>query len=182
MLKHHVENFHKKKSSSVAIRQNQLIDQITKLRCPQSSCGHETFSKINDLKTHLYSHTKKKEDVGCIFCPYKSNTTGSLSSHMSRNHKIQMVSELNERIVQVEEMASTSDSQAATPYVYSCVSHDETDSLEDDLDHEEDADVSDDDDNDDEVFLKALSITVNLHFVSIFLNIYSTFSFSLIHG
>ena len=100
---------------------------------------------------------------------------------MSRNHKIQMVSELNERIVQVEEMASTSDSQAATPYVYSCVSHDETDSLEDDLDHEEDADVSDDDDND-EVFLKALSITVNLHFVSIFLNIYSTFSFSLIHG
>ena len=37
MLKHHVENFHKKKSSSVAIRQNQLIDQITKLRCPQSS-------------------------------------------------------------------------------------------------------------------------------------------------
>ena len=80
-----------------------------------------------------------------------------------------MVSELNERIVQVEEMASTSDSQAATPYMYSCVSHDEADPLEDDFDHEEDADVSDDDDNDDEVFLKALSITVNVHFVSIFL-------------
>ena len=62
------------------------------------------------------------------------------------------------------------------------MSHDGADPLEDDLDHEEDADVSDDDDNDDEVFLKALSITVNLHFVSIFLNIYSTFSFSLIHG
>ena len=170
MLKTHVADTHKKKTSSVAIRQDQLVEELAKLRCLQASCGHHTFSKIIDLKNHLYSHTKKKEDVGCLFCTYQTNTTGSLASHMSRHHKVQTLSQLNLKILHpdMEEDIPTSES-----------SHQHSSELgpEDlqspDLDSNEEADDSEDsscddegnDEDDHDVFVKALAIQVTILFL-----------------
>lgn len=162
MLKAHVGNVHKKKTSSVALQQNQLVAEITKIKCPQSSCGQATFSRIDDLKTHLYSHTNKKEEVGCLFCSYKTNTTGSLSSHLSRNHKMQTVVQLNARIVvQTEEIASYSE---ADPIRDAWLNQDDVATPDDDSDQEVEDDCSetnsDDEEDMEEVFVKALAITV----------------------
>ena len=170
MLKTHVADFHKKKTSSVMIRQDQLVEQISRVRCPQASCGHATFSKISDIKNHIYSHTKKKEDVGCLFCAYQSNTTGSLASHMSRSHKVQTLSQVNANILHlgVDEDIPTSESssqQSIDPAPEDLDSSDlisyEDVAAGDDSSSEEEGD----DEDDHEVFVKALAITVTIQFM-----------------
>ena len=103
MLKSHVKSAHSKQLSSVGLRQSQLVEDITSLKCAESSCNHQTVSNIKSLKIHLYSHTGKREETRCIFCSYTTDATGSLSSHLSRKHKIQTVDMLNEGILHMSE-------------------------------------------------------------------------------
>ena len=69
--KNHVKDSHKKRESHVGIRQNQLVEQLSRPECAESSCGHQSMSRIKLLKQHLYSHTDRKEEVQCIFCSYR---------------------------------------------------------------------------------------------------------------
>ena len=105
MLKSHIKRDHEgKKESSVTISQNQLIQQLIKLRCSEKSCGNETFSTILQLKLHLRTHTDRKEEIQCCFCEYKTINSGSLKSHMSRKHPVQTINLLDSRfIVDVQE-------------------------------------------------------------------------------
>ena len=103
-LNSHVKNVHVKKTGTVEIRQNQLVEQLTNLKCLEVSCGHQTASSIDLLKKHLYTHTNRREEVQCIFCLFRTNTSGSLKSHLSRKHKIQTVDLLDLRVVQNVEM------------------------------------------------------------------------------
>ena len=156
-LKSHVLNFHKKNKSSVLIRQNQLVEQLTRLRCVEASCGHATVSSISHLKTHLYSHTGRKEQVRCIFCCYKSDTTGSLKSHFSRKHKIQTVDQLINGVVQsssnFENTENTKHVESEDTNFEPYVETDDEDSCDEEEESEEDLE---------EVFVKALAITVIL--------------------
>ena len=68
MLQSHVKNIHKKRQSPIEIRQNQLVEQLTKLKCIEKSCGNQSVSNITQLKAHLYTHTARKETVKCLFC------------------------------------------------------------------------------------------------------------------
>ena len=61
------------------------------MRCEKASCGHSTVCSLRKFKAHLYTHTDKKEEVQCLFCSYKSNTSGTLQSHFSRKHRVQTV-------------------------------------------------------------------------------------------
>ena len=99
LLKDHVTKDHVRNCNSVNIRQRQLIQQITQLKCLKPSCGHELFNTIDELKRHLQCHTNRFEEVSCLFCPFQTDNSGSLRSHFSRKHKIQTVELLNSEFV-----------------------------------------------------------------------------------
>ena len=153
-LKSHVNNCHKKRNSSVQIRQNQLVEELTTLRCMEASCGHATESSIKKLKKHLSSHTDRFELVQCIFCSYKTDRTGTLWSHMSRKHRFQTIDTLHPDVVRSSREFPATD----IPEV------DEVeDTVEPSLDFDEDEpddEVGEIEDDQEEVFLKALAITV----------------------
>ena len=104
LLKNHISRDHSNKTTTVEMNQNQLVVELTIIKCAEQSCGHQSVSSIPELKKHLYSaHTDKKEEIQCIFCTYKSNTTSTLQSHISRKHKVQTVNTLTPNLVKIRE-------------------------------------------------------------------------------
>ena len=91
MLKSHVLNCHTRAKTTVSVRQNMLVEELTRLECQEVSCGHQSAGSIQLLKKHLYTHTNKSEKVKCIFCAYETSTTGTLKSHFSKSHKVQTI-------------------------------------------------------------------------------------------
>ena len=163
MLKAHVQNSHTKQPSSVEIRQRQLVEQLTSLKCSHDSCSHQSVSSIKNLKTHLYSHTDKREETQCTFCLYKTNATGSLKSHLSRKHKVQTVELLNEGIVQPSEGVLVDDRNPSDFTSRPTVHEDFFDEPVEDDDPEspdEGEDISDEETAD--LFVRGLAITVRI--------------------
>ena len=162
LLKAHYLNIHKKRTSAVHIRQDQLVQQFVQLKCGMSSCGHQEVSTVKELKIHLNKHTDKREEVQCLFCAYRTNNSGSLRSHLSRNHKLQNVELLNEGIKQTESfMADDRDDcwMNASPEVLVESPH-HSDTEEDEDEGDECADVIETED----LFIRALAIMV-IYFV-----------------
>ena len=166
MLKTHYNTTHRKKVSSVVIRQNQLVEQLTSIKCSKSSCGNHLESGIQNFKKHLYTHTVNKEEVQCPFCTYQTNVTGTLKQHMSRKHKIQTVESLNSGIVQVSVSTAPADPNEVEFPDDAADTGDET--FDFDAPDEGDSDLPDQDTSleisepdEEEIFLKALSILFN---------------------
>ena len=168
MLKSHVKSAHTKQLSSVSLRQSQLVEDITSLKCAERSCNHQTVSNIKNLKTHLYSHTGKREEIQCIFCSYRTDATGSLSSHFSRKHKIQTVDLLNKGIVHVSEFGAVANDDIAGNSNQEIVDVDNASDYEEEDDVEDNSDITTDDL--DELFVKALAITVDIKWKEINFN------------
>ena len=163
MLRMHITRDHQRRESSVVLNQNQLVEQITTLKCLENSCGHQSVSSILTLKKHIFSHTDKKEDTKCIFCSYKTNVTGTLKSHISRKHKIQTVSLLNPDIVELRHEEDGA-CYSGNPEESRVSARDEVntdDHLEDLSSEDDENEVEGTSDLDEEVFVKALSITMN---------------------
>ena len=160
LLKSHVANYHVKHRSSVVVRQNMLVEQLLQVKCLQVSCGHEIVSTISKLKLHLYSHTDRKEEVKCIFCPYKSDTTGTLKSHFSRKHKVQTIDQLDVSLIdgskQIESFLMENTAEAGIEETVFEAAHENGDGIE------EESEIGEDDceNDEDEIFMKALAITV----------------------
>ena len=176
MLKSHVKTAHSKQLSSVQLRQSQLVEDITSLKCVESSCNHQTVSNIKSLKIHLYSHTGKREETGCIFCSYRTDATGSLSSHLSRKHKIQTVELLNEGIVHVSDAGDVACDAIASNSTQGSANLDNVSDSEEEDDLEDNSEITTDDL--DGLFVKALAITVNIQWKEITLFFSSFFIFS----
>ena len=98
MLCFHFKASHQKsRFSTVALRQSQLVEQVSLLKCSSPSCGHQKLNTLKDLKAHLSGfHFKNLEEVTCIFdkCDFKTNLHGTLRSHFSRKHPLQQVCDL----------------------------------------------------------------------------------------
>ena len=171
-LKCHYNSCHKNKvywntKSGVSVRQNQLVEQLIQLRCEKASCGHSTVCSLRKFKAHLYTHTDKKEEVQCLFCSYTSNTSGSLKSHFSRKHRVQTVNMICSKFLQNDRIEGFQD----------------TEDVEDEKDKELELELdvaegfSDEDDggeecDEEEVFVKALAMTVKYSIYSLILNLY----------
>ena len=148
--------------SSVSLVQNQLVEQLTKLKCLETSCGHQIFSTIQSLKLHLLKHTDKKEEITCCFCSYATNTTGTLKSHMSRKHKLQTVIELDPRVV--VDVIDHEEQLDVRDEVHDDV-HNEIRELCIDVNEISDTSIEEPEDVDsEEIFLKAVAIMVNIPF------------------
>ena len=100
-LEIHVKSAHRSRPSSVKLHQSQLVEQFQKLRCPSSSCNHQTKQSIKELKSHLNEHFAKKETVACLFsgCEFETNTSVTLRVHFSRKHRIQEIDSLKSEVV-----------------------------------------------------------------------------------
>jgi hypothetical protein len=162
LLKSHVANYHVKHRSSVVVRQNMLVEQLLQVKCLQVSCGHEIVSTISKLKLHLYSHTDRKEEVKCIFCPYKSDTTGTLKSHFCRKHKVQTIDQLqlqdqhHRQVLHDPPLLMENTAEAGIEETVFEAAHENGDGIE------EESEIGEDDceNDEDEIFMKALAITV----------------------
>ena len=157
MLKSHYLHIHRKKSSSVEIRQNQLVDQIVTLKCLKISCGNQRSVGIPAFKKHLYSHTMKKEDVQCPFCSYTTNVTGTLQQHLSRKHPVQTTNTL------IFGIAIGSDTETEIDNEDVVSGQECLDSSLDDVAEDEDSENDEEipESMMEEVFMKALSILFN---------------------
>ena len=168
MLDLHHKSNHNPRISSVGMRQNQLIDQVTVLKCMSTSCGHQTMKSLKELKIHIvHSHAEKKEEVECIFkgCSFYTRKSGTLTSHWSNKHKLQLVQDLKENIFDgdsrdnhlVEESCSV-EINAPSENIELPVTNEV---------YEEDLSTVDDDSacavnvESDELFIKSLAITFN---------------------
>ena len=166
MLKNHYNNTHRKKVSSVAIRQNQLVEQLSSLKCLKGSCGNQLVTGIQDLKKHLYTHTQKKEEVECPFCTYQTNVTGTLKQHMSRKHPLQTIERLNTGILTVS-LTPSEANVGEDPVHEDAIADESIDFDEDPVPDDGDPEMSDQEldviaePEDEEIFLKALSILFN---------------------
>ena len=158
MLKVHVKKDHERRESSVAIKQNQLVQEITTLKCGEKSCNFQSVSNLSALKKHLFTHTDKKEETRCIFCDYKTNTTGTLKSHLSRKHRIQTINLLSSKLVLSGNADETEEPQLE--FSDENIIHEE--SVDDDISEDvEGADETEELFNPEDVFVKALAITIN---------------------
>ena len=158
MLKSHIKGAHDKRTSSVQIAQNQLVEQLTKLKCCVQGCSHAIFSSIAKLKQHLQTHTDRKEEVQCIFCSFSSNTSGTLRSHMSRKHQIQTVALLDPKVVvaRTDEIIENESDGGLVEELASTSSNLPTE-IEEEAEEYYDDDTEDDSE---EVFLRAVAIMV----------------------
>ena len=162
-LKVHITRDHENHRSSVQIRQNQMVQELTSLQCSEKSCNNHKVSNILSLKKHLFSHTDKKEDTQCIFCDYRTNTTGTLKSHLSRKHRIQTVNLLNPKLVKysgdIGESSTLEDSTQENEGDFTEEFGDE--SFDSPASNVEDLDDNEDIFDQEDVFVKALAITFN---------------------
>jgi hypothetical protein len=166
MLRSHIKGVHEKRITSVEIAQNQLVEQLTKLKCCVSGCGHSIFSSINLLKKHLQTHTDRKEEVQCVFCAFCTDTTGTLKSHMSRKHKVQTVDHLNPKLViespeDCEPVTESSSGELASTTSQDFEIEQTSDSFE------EEAEDDDSVDDSEEIFLRAIAIMVSYNWYEI---------------
>ena len=109
LLKKHLSRDHAKHKSTVIQNQNQLVEELITLKCVESSCGNQSVSNISVLKKHILQHTERKEETQCIFCEFKTDTTGTMKSHMSRKHRVQTVEFLNSKFVVQRDFIESSD-------------------------------------------------------------------------
>ena len=166
-LKSHYNSCHKNKKSCVSVRQNQLVEELIQLRCGKASCGHSTVCSLKKFKAHLYSHTDKKEEVQCLFCAYKSNTSGTLKSHFSRKHRVQTVETICSKFLQNtrnEGFDDTEDVEVEKEKELE-ISVDVAEGFSDEEDGGEECD-------EEEVFVKALAMTVKYSIYTLILNLY----------
>lgn len=168
MLKMHIKTIHRttRRISTVFLRQNQLVEELTKLRCQQPECGHQAVNTLLDLKKHLKSHTDKRDMVCCPFsgCSYETNVSGSLKSHLSRKHHLQQVQSLKSDIIYD---ASTSSDVAevateASTVLDAATGEDISDKFVGHYEESEDSiDLEEEGFLDEETFVKSLSIVFN---------------------
>ena len=121
-----------------------------------------------------------------MFCNYTSDTTGTLKSHISRNHKVQSKEDVTSRY-----LGESTDSEAniiAEPV--------RIDNVQEDINHPEcddEVEIAEPDEESDDVFFKALAITVSQTFLTFIffwgggilipvLSYCNSFIFSLIRG
>ena len=107
MLNVHIKTCHRVRKNSFCIKQNQISEQLTTLHCPSSSCGHQQVASIRDLKVHITrDHTDQKQEVFCIFrgCDFKTQKSSTFKSHISKNHRLQLINDLKTNILSVEEL------------------------------------------------------------------------------
>ena len=164
MLKTHIKTCHRQpRTSTVSLRQNQLIEELAHLRCLQTECGRQTVSTLADLKKHLKCHTDKRDMVFCPFagCSYETNVSGSFKSHLSRKHPLQQVQGLKSEIVS-EASRGVIEDVTANSEVAGKTTEDHFDELIEQSDEDEDSlDLIDDALLDEENFVKSLSIVFN---------------------
>ena len=167
MLCVHIKTSHQKRKSTVVLKQNQLAEQLSRLRCLSSACSHQCVKTVKDLKVHIVrAHTDKMQEVECIFagCNFKANVTGTMRSHFSRKHPLNQIHNLKTEILtQVEDLDKDIE-------VSRVVESTDTFELEDISDFVDDMDLSNfgvGNDADDEVenqvvFTRALAMTFNM--------------------
>ena len=159
LLKSHLKRYHEKKESSVSIRQNQLVEEIVTLKCQEKSCSNQLVTSIVALKKHMLTHTDRKELVQCIFCGYRTNTSGTFKSHCSLKHKLQNINSLNPKIIKHGDLSEEVD---FCPVIDD--REEEEVEVEDILgaeDLDEVNEYGEEEDAYDEVFIKALANTMN---------------------
>ena len=155
-LRKHIEVQHWKHESSVAKRQNVLVEQLVQMKCLCNSCGRQTVSSLQDLKNHLLSHFEKCEEVSCIFsgCMFSSDNRGSMRSHFSRKHKKQDVDALKKRIVVDSQDVQPSTAAEVETFIEPNTSVEEMSFDEEECDEPDSKEI-------DEVFMKSLAISIN---------------------
>ena len=166
MLKTHIKTWHHApRTSTTSLRQNQLIEELTHLRCLQTECGHQIVNNLEDLRKHLYCHTVNRDMVICPFegCSYETNVKGSFKSHLSRKHQLQQVQGLKSDIVSEvcgeasEDVIMASEVPGATPKDFG----DNVEHCDVDVESDEEEDIIDETLLDEETFVKSLSIVFN---------------------
>ena len=85
----HLKSAHRPRQSTVALRQSQLVNNLTSLKCLEVSCGHQVVQTLKELKKHILAHLDKRETINCIFseCNFKTNNIGTFKSHISKKHR-----------------------------------------------------------------------------------------------
>ena len=167
-LEIHLKTAHRSRQSSVALRQRMFVNQIIRMKCSMTSCGHQIVPGVKELKKHLTSHLEKRETVQCIFkgCKYETNSNGSMGSHISRKHRYDDVDNLKDEIRQDNDADSSNDTVRDLVETNLGDIDDEifedvdvtTFSLED-QEQEEIAENESCQENSQEIFLRALAIT-----------------------
>ena len=165
MLNLHIRTSHQPgKRSSVSLKQNQLTQEITSLRCLLSSCSHQKFKTIKDLKVHITStHTDKMEEVECIFgdCRFRADRTGTLRSHFSRKHPLQQVHNLKSDVVENVDSIDCEESEAFLLETVSTTSEVRSDLQIDTIESDIEDEVIEGDVDDQVFFTRALCIQFN---------------------
>ena len=173
MLRTHISTCHRTpRTSSVLLKQSQLVEELVNLRCLQTECDHQLVGSLADLKRHLKSHTDKREMVQCPFadCSYETYVSGSFTSHLSRIHPIQQVHGLKVTIVEdASSQVIKEVDEGGGNLILESVNDDYDDNYVDDIESDEYEGRSDDEDDkddkddeiDEETFLKSLSIVFN---------------------
>ena len=164
-LEVHLKNAHRNKKSSIAIRQSQLVDKLTSLKCLAVSCGHQEVPTLRELKKHINTHLDRRENVECIFagCDFKTNNIGSFKSHISRKHQSDdadaLKSDICSQQILLEESDDPTNLISDIGETYDEVYQDE-DIVDSSLDgeDEESSDRFQESDSE-ELFIKALAIT-----------------------
>ena len=168
MLNLHIDTCHRVRRSTVYVKQNQLLEKLTHLKCPSSSCGHQRVTSIKELKVHLTkAHADMKEEVQCVFkgCSFDTRKSTTLNSHFSKKHRLQLVNDLKDFIVEQkdDELSEVSDQDQMSSGILSSVDVEDASSqldvYEDNVVLHESGQLDEDDDND--VFMRALAITFN---------------------
>ena len=171
MLNLHIKTCHRPRGNKFLIKQNQIAEQLTTLHCLSSSCGHQKVASIKDLKIHITKyHTDKKQEVICIFrgCRFKTQNTSTFYSHISKNHRLQLVNDLKSDIVMVKDLQDVQDDMCELHTSKVSVSTEGIESVGPTGEHifdnvEQDSLVNYEDVQmeDDELFIRSLAITYN---------------------
>ena len=170
MLDVHIKASHRTRRSTVCIKQSQLAEQLSTLACLSPSCGHQRVQSVKGLKIHLRSfHTDKKQEVGCIFmgCNFTTQKSGTLKSHFSIKHPLQLINDLKSDIVKIDDDFNQHAPEMSSDLVPSPegssynIEHDEEAIGEEEVGGENDEDDSDQEDDGQDIFTKALAMTFN---------------------
>ena len=142
-----------------------LVEELTKLECQEVSCGHQSAGSIALLKKHLYTHTSRSEKVQCIFCCFETSTTGTLKSHFSKTHKFQTLACLNKKVTKNNssfELLEDAEGEQVGDDLQDQHWHSDIEQEDDEQCSSEDEVANEDLEDQEEVFIRALAITVNI--------------------
>ena len=171
MLDLHIKTSHRRRKSTVCIKQNQIAEQLSTLNCVSSSCGHQRVKSIKELKIHLTKlHTDKKQEVACIFlgCNFSTQKSATLNSHFSKKHPLQLINDLKSEIVDIEgpgDLSNTGEQEVIdNPAAFDNQAQETAGyEFEDEADEFEDFGYDDTKQDDDShaIFTRALAMTFN---------------------